>query len=246
MLGVRSSCRRADKEEAEKPFWISFSDLMTALMVLFLVVMAAALLSVTAAIRDDKARENNRVQHIDNCMAQVKVYTDSIPGVQLRDHSVDFGTLAKFQNNSSELDRAQQEFLRRFVPRVLDIARGPVCQEWLKQIVVEGFASQGGTYLHNLELSTQRSERVLCTLLASGGPPALNEADRSLVENLFFAGGYSFNATRETDEESRRIELKLEFYALKEQQDALRQKKKRPLALRATPARDMTCPIEAR
>jgi outer membrane protein OmpA-like peptidoglycan-associated protein len=246
MLGVRSSCRRADKEEAEKPFWISFSDLMTALMVLFLVVMAAALLSVTAAIRDDKARENNRVQHIDNCMAQVKVYTDSIPGVQLRDHSVDFGTLAKFQNNSSELDRAQQEFLRRFVPRVLDIARGPVCQEWLKQIVVEGFASQGGTYLHNLDLSTQRSERVLCALLASGGPPALNEADRSLVENLFFAGGYSFNATRETDEESRRIELKLEFYALKEQQDALRQKKKRPLALRATPAREMTCPIEAR
>jgi outer membrane protein OmpA-like peptidoglycan-associated protein len=246
MLGVRSSCRRADKEEAEKPFWISFSDLMTALMVLFLVVMAAALLSVTAAIRDDKARENNRAQHIDNCMAQVKVYTDSIPGVQLKDHSVDFGTLAKFQNNSSELDRAQQEFLRRFVPRVLDIARGPVCQEWLKQIVVEGFASQGGTYLHNLDLSTQRSERVLCTLLASGGPPALNEADRSLVENLFFAGGYSFNATRETDEESRRIELKLEFYALKEQQDALRQKKKRPLALRATPARDMTCPIEAR
>ena len=246
MLGVRSSCRRADKEEAEKPFWISFSDLMTALMVLFLVVMAAALLSVTAAIRDDKARENNRAQHIDNCMAQVKVYTDSIPGVQLKDHSVDFGTLAKFQNNSSELNQAQQEFLRRFVPRVLDIARGPVCQEWLKQIVVEGFASQGGTYLHNLDLSTQRSERVLCTLLASGGPPALNEADRSLVENLFFAGGYSFNATRETDEESRRIELKLEFYALKEQQDALRQKKKRPLALRATPARDMTCPIEAR
>jgi outer membrane protein OmpA-like peptidoglycan-associated protein len=246
MLGVRSSCRRAGKEEAEKPFWISFSDLMTALVVLFLVVMAAALLSVTAAIQDDKARENNRAQHIDNCMAQVKVYTDSIPGVQLKDHSVDFGTLAKFQNNSSELDRAQQEFLRRFVPRVLDIARGPVCQEWLKQIVVEGFASQGGTYLHNLDLSTQRSERVLCTLLASGGPPALSEADRSLVENLFFAGGYSFNATRETDEESRRIELKLEFYALKEQQDALRQKKKRPLALRATPARDMTCPIEAR
>src|ERR1700689_1674159 len=163
MLGVRSSCRRADKEEAEKPFWISFSDLMTALVVLFLVVMAAALLSVTAAIKDDKARENNRAQHNDNCMAQVKVYTDSIPGVQLKDHSVDFGTLAKFQNNSSELDRAQQEFLRRFVPRVLDIARGPVCQEWLKQSVVEGFASQGGTYLHNLDLSTQRSERVLCT-----------------------------------------------------------------------------------
>jgi outer membrane protein OmpA-like peptidoglycan-associated protein len=240
MLGIKSSCRRVDKEEAEKPFWISFSDLMTALMILFLVVMAAALLSVTAGIRDDEARQNNRAQHIGSCMAQVKVYTDTIRGVQIRDHSVDFGTLAKFQNNSSELDEAQQQFLRRFVPRVLDIARGPVCQEWLKQIVVEGFASQGGTYLHNLDLSTRRSERVLCTLLA------LNEADRSLVENLFFAGGESFNATRETDEESRRIELKLEFYALKEEQEALRQRKQRPLAFRATPARDTTCPIDAR
>jgi outer membrane protein OmpA-like peptidoglycan-associated protein len=246
MLGVRSSCRRASKEEAEKPFWISFSDLMTALMVLFLVVMAAALLSVTAGIRDDEARQNNRAQQIGSCMAQVKVYTDTIRGVQLRDHSVDFGTLAKFQNNSSELDQAQQDFLRRFVPRVLDIARGPACQEWLKQIVVEGFASRGGTYLHNLDLSTQRSERVLCTLLTSGGPPKLNEADRSLVENLFFAGGYSFNATRETDEESRRIELKLEFYALKEKQEALLQRKHLPLAFRTNPARDMTCPIDAR
>jgi outer membrane protein OmpA-like peptidoglycan-associated protein len=245
MLGIKSSGRRANKEEAEKPFWISFSDLMTALMVLFLVVMAAALLSVTAGIRDDEARQNNRAQHIGSCMAQMKVYTDTIRGVQLRDHSVDFGTLAKFQNNSSELDQAQQQFLRRFVPRVLDIARGPVCQEWLKQIVVEGFASQGGTYLHNLDLSTRRSERVLCTLLASGSP-ALDEADRSLVENLFFAGGESFNATRETDEESRRIELKLEFYALKEKQEALRQGKQRPLAFRATPARDTTCPIDAR
>jgi outer membrane protein OmpA-like peptidoglycan-associated protein len=116
----------------------------------------------------------------------------------------------------------------------------------LKQIVVEGFASQGGTYLHNLDLSTQRSERVLCTLLASGRPPALNEADRALVENLFFAGGYSFNATRETDEESRRIELKLEFYALKEKPDVLRQRNQRPLAFRANPARDMSCPIDAR
>src|ERR1700753_3800209 len=138
MLGIRSSCRRASKEEAEKPFWISFSDLMTALMVLLLVVMAAAPLSVTAGIGDDEGRQLKRAQQIGSCMSQVKVYTDTIRGVQLRDHSVDFGTLAKFQNNSSELDQAQQDFLRRFVPRVLDIARGPACQEWLKQIVVEG------------------------------------------------------------------------------------------------------------
>ncbi|MDO8206599.1 MAG: flagellar motor protein MotB, partial [Gallionella sp.] len=38
---------RRNKEEGEKPFWISFADLMTALMVMFLLVMSVALLAVT-------------------------------------------------------------------------------------------------------------------------------------------------------------------------------------------------------
>jgi outer membrane protein OmpA-like peptidoglycan-associated protein len=246
MLGLKSSSARANKEEAEKPFWISFSDLMTALMVLFLVVMAAALLSVTAGIQRIEKQENARTVSIGTCMAEIKVYTDTIPEVQVREHSVDFGTRAKFQNNSSRLDQTQQEFLRRFVPKVLDIARKPVCQEWLKQIVVEGFASQSGTYLHNLDLSTQRSERVLCTLLESSAHPVLNEADRRLVQDLFFAGGYSFNSTKKTDQDSRRIELKLEFYALKEKQEALEQTRAMPLALQARLDQDTTCAIDAR
>ena len=52
MLGSRKTPLKRHRDEAEKPFWISFSDLMTALMVLFLVAMAVALLSVTEG--DDK------------------------------------------------------------------------------------------------------------------------------------------------------------------------------------------------
>jgi hypothetical protein len=36
------------------------------------------------------------------------------------------------------------------------------------------------------------------------------------VRDLFFIGGYSFNDTKETEEESRRIELALEFYGVDE------------------------------
>ena len=38
--------RRKAKEDAEKPFWISYSDLMTACMTLFLVVMAVEIVSL--------------------------------------------------------------------------------------------------------------------------------------------------------------------------------------------------------
>ena len=46
MVGVKVILKRGGRDEAEKPFWISFADLMTALMVLFLVVMGVALLAV--------------------------------------------------------------------------------------------------------------------------------------------------------------------------------------------------------
>ena len=47
MRHTRTVIKRGSKGEPEKPFWISYADLMTALMVLFLVVMSVALLAVT-------------------------------------------------------------------------------------------------------------------------------------------------------------------------------------------------------
>ncbi len=44
MIGRPSSAPVRSKDEGEKPFWISFADLMTAMMVLFLVVLLVVLL----------------------------------------------------------------------------------------------------------------------------------------------------------------------------------------------------------
>jgi outer membrane protein OmpA-like peptidoglycan-associated protein len=220
MLGLKASSRRSNRDEAEKPFWISFSDLMTALMVLFLVAMAVALLSVTQGLRDIKAKEEERVKSVESCMAEVQDVTHAFNGVVIREHSIDFGPKANFANNSSDLSVGQQTFLRQFVPQVLEVATQPSCKRWLKRVVVEGFASQNGTYLHNLDLSTKRSERVLCALLDAKAHPPIEESQRQLIQSLFLVGGYSSNSIRKTPEESRRIELKLEFYDLKDPKEA--------------------------
>ena len=36
------------------------------------------------------------------------------------------------------------------------------------------------------------------------------------MRSLFFVGGYSFNAAKDTDEESRRVEMRLEFLGIDE------------------------------
>lgn len=57
--------KRSNKSEGESPFWISFSDLMTALMTLFLVVMAVTLISIQKSIPESIAQEAAR-QDVDS------------------------------------------------------------------------------------------------------------------------------------------------------------------------------------
>ncbi|MBI5329754.1 MAG: OmpA family protein [Betaproteobacteria bacterium] len=212
MLGMRLPLRGKGREDGEKPFWISFSDLMSALMVLFLVAMTVALLAVTHEISKVEQEKAARDRDIDDLMQRIKAITQDFPGVSVHGRSVDFGDRARFDTSSHRLNQEQEQLLRAVVPRILGIARDPLGQKWIKRVIVEGFADQRGSYLHNLNLSLQRSERVLCALLApKAGGAALPDTDRLLIREMFLVGGSSFNSLRSTPEESRRIELKLEF-----------------------------------
>lgn len=214
MLGIKAPKRRTSKEEGEKPFWISFSDLMTALMVLFLVAMAVALMAVTQGLADIEKKTKDRDKTIEACVADIKALTklDEFQGVTVRGHSIDFGTLVRFQDKEHKFEKPEDEyFVRKFVPRVLEVARAEKCDKWLKRVVVEGFASNTGDYLFNLNLSYLRSQRVLCALLNSKATDALTEADRTLIQTLFLAGGSSFNTASSTASQMRRVEIKLEF-----------------------------------
>jgi outer membrane protein OmpA-like peptidoglycan-associated protein len=220
MIGKLFILGRKGKDEGEKPFWISFADLMSALMVLFLLVMSVALLAVTSNVTESERKQAQRKQEIDKLLDKIEQATKQFPGVSLdRNRNViDFGDKARFDTGSSELTSEQAEYLTLFVLEILPIAGDDLGKIWLKSIVSEGFADQRGDYLLNLNLSMQRSERVLCILLSP--PPdigrVLDAAEREQAHDLFFVGGYSFNSVKKTLEESRRIELRLDFFGVDE------------------------------
>lgn len=224
MLSGRIVLKRNGKDEAEKPFWISFADLMSALMVLFLLVMSVALLAVTKTVTDAERAKVERDRDIRQLLEKVKQAAAHYPGVSVdRERNViDFGDRARFDTASHHLNADQAKLLRAFVPEILAIARDDMGQRWLKRIVVEGFSDQRGTYLFNLNLSLQRSQRVLCVLLASPlpGEKAMNADELEQIRELFLVGGYSFNSAKASFDESRRIELRLEFLDLGEKRPA--------------------------
>ena len=221
---------RRKQEEGEKPFWISFADLMTALMVMFLLVMNVALLSVTEESSEaDKIRiqrQEERARKIDQLLNTLEKAAAKQPGIVVDKNRmiIDFGDRAHFSTNSSALTQDQVLYLNEFVSDMLDSVKSKHGGEWLKRIIVEGYADPRGDYLLNLNLSLQRSERVLCALLSppSGQDHMLTNEEKEMVRDYFLVGGYSYNSAKKTLEESRRIELRLEFFGLDEARPAMR------------------------
>ncbi|MDR3415272.1 MAG: OmpA family protein [Nevskia sp.] len=224
MIGNRIIIKRGSRDEGEKPFWISFSDLMSALMVLFLVAMTVALLAVTKTVSDVEKAKAQREADITKLLQEVQQAASAFPGVtvDLNRHIIDFGDRARFDSRSNQLTSEQARLLRAFIPRVLAVVRDELASRWLKQIVVEGFTDQRGSYLYNLNLSLNRSQRVLCVLLATpfSDETPLTADEQEQIRDLFLVGGYSFNSAKASLEESRRVEMRLEFLDLDEQRSS--------------------------
>jgi outer membrane protein OmpA-like peptidoglycan-associated protein len=218
MIGHRIVLKRSGKDQEEKPFWISFADLMTALMVLFLVVMGVALLAVTKEVTERERRELQYNRDIAALLDRFAAAAARYQGINIdRDRRViDFHEKAHFAFAKSTLSPDAEASLRQFSPEILAIANSDVGRRVLKRIVVEGYTDRAGSYLSNMNLSLQRSQRVLCAMFATSGEHLLSDGQKEDVRRMFLVGGYSSNAAKQSDEESRRVEMRIELLGLDE------------------------------
>ena len=216
---MRVLIKRGRGDDAEKPFWISFSDMMTAMMVLFLVVMSVALLAIAKDVTKGIDEEEQRRREIEEILAELNLATQEYPNVKVdaRRYAIDLGRIAQFEFGKDRIAPENAAKVREFVERkLLPIARKPAAERWLSRIIVEGYTDKVGSYLSNLNLSLRRSQRVLCVLLANDGAMALAPADERLIRERFLVGGYSSSLATDDATASRKVELRLEFRGVRE------------------------------
>lgn len=184
-------------DEAEKPFWISYSDLMTALMILFLVVMVVSLTSISQqAIKikeeglqkiQSPAPAESEVQTTDKEDPQTSAELKRLAEIQTvcaelgadasqknvnvrvncSFNKIDFGEAGRFERGEYKLNGKGEQMLKDIVPIILEVAQSPMGQKWLRRVHIQGFTDTDGSYLYNLNLSLKRSEWVMCKILAN-------------------------------------------------------------------------------
>ena len=214
--------RRSNKDEAEKPFWISYSDLMTACMTLFLVVMAVTIVSLEKKYETKEAQE--RFKAIGTCFEELKGNAKStFPAAKLDYNSndairINLGSVVNFKVNKSDIGLDGIDFLRKYIPAILNIVKSASCKPYFRRVVVEGYTDIDGEYLPNLNLSLRRSEQVVRSLSpCKYSSVPISKATAKEVMDLFLVGGFSFNSFNPDKAENRIVVLKLEFWQVGEE-----------------------------
>jgi outer membrane protein OmpA-like peptidoglycan-associated protein len=153
---------RAAREKPNE--WVTVADLMAG------VVAIVILLFVIAALRIAEASarvKSGRLQDISTILKGIDKTLHESPdtaqlGAVVTDDVVDLGNLAQFDKDvSTFLHHDDPDKLRSIVRRILPELQKPPGPQWIKQVAVVGYASVEGTYLHNLDLTLARGERVL-------------------------------------------------------------------------------------
>lgn len=100
---------------------------------------------------------------------------------------VALGKAIRFETGSHQLGREQARILRAYLVQVLEIADCPQARKWLKRISVTERGDGNGTYLFNLNLGLQRSQRILSVLLSptEAGEMPLGSEELEIVQRLF-------------------------------------------------------------
>ncbi|MBF0379538.1 MAG: OmpA family protein [Magnetococcales bacterium] len=194
-------------ETTENPFWISYADLMTALVILFLVIMSISIVAISSRPIVEKQERDSDISAVFDKLEELAKEKKLELEINRTNHTISFGKQARFDSDSFQLSTEAQNQLRAFVPIMLEAKETPHGIRWLKQIHIQGFTDETGSYLYNVHLSLKRAEAVICALLSG----KLSKKLQQQLQGLLIIDGASITGIKESYEESRRVEVRLEF-----------------------------------
>jgi len=188
-------------------YWIPLSDLMTVLMVIFLFISISYMLDVkNKQAQNDKLIKNFQQAKIELLKELQTEFKDDFKKdkwdavIDTADLSIKFvNEKVLFDNDKSEIKQEFKAILNNFYPRYLAIILRPQYRDKIAEVRIEGHTSHTGGYIHNLELSQNRTRNVLQFLLELPYYTTLSNSEKERLKFWITANGLSFGRTLDSD-----------------------------------------------
>ena len=218
---------KANQSNQEAEHWISLSDLMTALMMLFLLISIVYMIKVQDSVDIPRIFKAEQQQLYAQMSGQFKDRLNKWGAVLNPDLTVRFNNEdIQFATGSSQLRPEFKNALDEFFPAYIRILMQDEYRDNIKEIRIEGHTSsfwiegmsEDDAYIKNMELSQYRAQETLIYLLKH---PKLNFEEKHWLKQKFRAIGFSSsqllnakghsiaNKEEEDKSQSQRVEFRV-------------------------------------
>lgn len=216
---MRSNNENQIYHSEDNTFALSISDLMSALLLIFILLLSGTLLKLVEQqelnqaqldmISEQQKAKRSIIEQLKGEMDEFDIEIDPKTGVIRIKESIlfDFG--------KADLKPEGISFLNLFIPKYAAILlKKEEIREQIGQIIIEGHTDNIGTYTKNLYLSLERANSV-ASLIFEDTFTDFNE--KSEFQKKLSANGRSFvnpitdNKTKEHRALNRRVEFKFSF-----------------------------------
>jgi len=211
----------------EEDNWISFSDIMTGLMVIFMFIAIAYILQIQhkQAERDEifeefKATKEALYLELDSTFRDDFKVWDVILDKDLSIKFVNQEVL--FASGQSNITQEFKKMLDEFFPKYLEILMQPKYKDKIAEVRIEGHTDTTNTYMYNVQLSQDRARSVLGYLRELDCYKNLSDNDKNQLQYWVTANGLSYGRTLDSNREltifsnnpinkelSRRVEFRI-------------------------------------
>ena len=206
--------------------WVSLSDMMTGLMLVFLLI---SILTISQVVQ----REQERTELLDEYKTtKADIYNElkdtfevkeTVWGIEIsKDLSVKFeNPEVLFAYRSAELTPDFVTILDEFIPMYLEIINKPKYADTIKEVRIEGHTADWDDYMYTITLSQDRSNTVLGYILDSKDFYSLSLNNQEKVKFWLVAAGlgkgrtldnngaYTFYTKNKISANSRRVEFRI-------------------------------------
>lgn len=230
------SKKRRRPEEEETSYWLSYSDMMAALLLIFILIISFTLMQSKSQYESKQAeleKQQEIIKEQEQLLNEQQKELDRIAGIRsdlvmaLRDEFTDSSLNIKIDEKTGaitfdagilfdvadyELTEEGKAFLKEFLPKYCNVLLDDKYNDYVSEIIIEGHTDTNGSYIYNLELSQQRAFSVAKYCLAEGNG-IISSEEMEILRTLLTANGKSYsNPVYKEDgsvdlDASRRVEI---------------------------------------
>lgn len=208
---IARKSRSQDTHEETSNFWVSYSDLMAAVLLVFALLLVVSMMHYSDFIDEQTDRMRQFAKIEKRLIANVsEAVTDENVSIDTQTGALRIGAGILFSEGSAELSEQGKTRLRDIFQNYISVILDPEFLDFVKAVEIEGHTNSNGTYLYNLELSQRRALAVMNELLQQNR----SAAELINLQSMVVASGRSFSQLVRDDNgnedkvRSRRIEIK--------------------------------------